>query len=147
MEEWLRPKKREIAKKKPQEEIDAEVLAHPTPMDLELRKAAKQRLKQKAQAAMAAIGMDDDGQGGMTSATDDGAGTVGTTTNTPTSAKGKGRKALRGKATCLDLPVGCRPELSSIFESQKAKGRLICVLSLLPNSYSVEARAHRLDAV
>ncbi|KAJ9112275.1 hypothetical protein QFC19_000694 [Naganishia cerealis] len=98
MEEWLRPKKREIAKKKPQEEIDAEALAHPTPMNLELRKAAKQRLKEKAQAAMAAIGMDDDGEGGMTTATEDGAGTDGTTANTPTSTKAKGRRPPAAKA-------------------------------------------------
>ncbi|KAJ9105531.1 hypothetical protein QFC21_001902 [Naganishia friedmannii] len=89
MEEWLRPKKREIAKKKPQEEIDAEALAHPTPMNLELRKAAKLRIKEKAQAAMAAIGMNDDAEGGMTTATEDGAGTDGTAA---TSTKGTGRK-------------------------------------------------------
>lgn len=92
MEEWLRPKKREIAKKKPQEEIDAEALAHPTPMNLELRKAAKQRLKEKAQAAMAAIGMDDDAEGGMTTATEDGAGTDGTAGTTPASTTTKGKK-------------------------------------------------------
>ncbi|KAJ9112271.1 hypothetical protein QFC19_000690 [Naganishia cerealis] len=63
-------------------------------MNLELRKPAKQRLKEKAQATMAAIDMDDDGQGGMTTATDDGAGTDDTTANTPTSTKALGKKTV-----------------------------------------------------
>ncbi|KAJ9120585.1 hypothetical protein QFC22_002514 [Naganishia vaughanmartiniae] len=105
MEEWLRPKKREIAKKKSQEETDAEALAHPTPMNLELRKAAKQRIKEKAQAAMAAVGMDDDAEGGMTTATEDGAGTDGTAAATPASIKASIRKP---PAKAAAKPKGAR---------------------------------------
>lgn len=46
MEEWLRPKKREV-KKKSVEELDADALARPTPMNLKQRKEAKARLLAK----------------------------------------------------------------------------------------------------
>lgn len=41
MEEWLRPKKREVKKK--EEESDEHAMAHPTPMNLDRRKAIKAR--------------------------------------------------------------------------------------------------------
>lgn len=58
MEEWLRPKKREVKPRKSQEEIDAEALAHPTPMNLQLRKEAKARRKAKEEQTTA----DDDSE-------------------------------------------------------------------------------------
>lgn len=115
MEEWLRPKKREIAKKKPQEELDAEALAHPTPVNLELRKAAKQRLREKAEATLALIGGNDTD---ATAATDPG-------TDGAAPAKGKkpatnGTKKPRAKKPVVKSAPESEeePELSS--ESEHA---------------------------
>lgn len=110
MEEWLRPKKREIAKKKPQDELDAEALAHPTPMNLELRKAAKQRLREKAEATLALIGGNDTD---ATAATDP--GTDATPAKKPAA---NGKKPRAKKAAVKPEPESEEePELSSESEA------------------------------
>ena len=108
MEEWLRPKKREITKKKPQEEIDAEALAKPTPMNLELRKAAKQRLREKAEATLALIGGGGDETDVTAGTATDGAGTDGTTASTkakPKRAAANGTKPKPSRAPAKKAPV------------------------------------------
>lgn len=119
MEEWLRPKKREITKKKPQEEIDAEALAHPTPMNLELRKAAKQRLREKAEATLAMVqGEDTDATAGATDATGTPASKKPTTAKKPSRGGKKPRvkpdseseaAALSSDAVSPDSEVDVHP--------------------------------------
>lgn len=113
MEEWLRPKKREITKKKPQEELDAEALANPTPMNLELRKAAKQRLREKAEATLAMIGGGGDETDVTAGTATDGAGTDGTTASTKAKAKKpavNGTKPKPSRARAKKAPVNNEPE-------------------------------------